>query len=134
MYFENYKHCLAITKMHGELDECFPFNNALFVTWHFQAAQSVHHCVHRCAMHWRRITAKRVRQREGKPRPRPSIESMSERPVTSVDRNMNPVSSAQPAAYSVVVDRCLTVLYSGFCLRWSSILVNVLLMIASEAS
>ncbi|XP_029212912.2 protein SFI1 homolog [Acropora millepora] len=72
-----------------------------------EAAQSVHHCVHRCAMHWRRITAKRVRQRGGKPRPRPSIESTSERPITSVSRNMNPVPSVQPAAYSVV-DRIIS--------------------------
>lgn len=73
-----------------------------------EVAHSVQQCVYRCAVHWRRITAKRVRDRGGKPRPRPVIEEKSDRPFPRVSCPINPVPSTQPAAYSVAVDRIIS--------------------------
>ncbi|XP_020629164.1 protein SFI1 homolog [Orbicella faveolata] len=70
-----------------------------------EAAYSVHQCVYRCAMHWRRVTANRVRQRGGKPRPRPVIEPKSDWPVAKLPVTTRSVPSIQPSAYTMEVHR-----------------------------
>ena len=101
--------------------EEFYDHHVLSITW-FQVAHSVQQCVYRCAVHWRRITAKRVRDRGGKPRPRPVIEEKSDRPFPRVSCPINPVPSTQPAAYSVAVDRYETfIFYSFFPQKWGLI-------------
>lgn len=52
-------------------------------------------------MHWRRITAKRVRQRGGRPRPRPVMETKPDWQVTSIPC---PVPSQQPSVYSTDIN------------------------------
>lgn len=71
-----------------------------------QVAHSVHQCVYRCAMHWRRVTANRVRQRGGKPRPRRVIEPKPDWPIATLSETTRPVPSVPPSTYSMEVHRC----------------------------
>lgn len=73
-----------------------------------EAAHSVHRCVYRCAMHWRRLTAKRVRQRGGRPRSRPVSEAKHNWPLTSMLEPKRPGPSAQPASYGIDIDRIIS--------------------------
>lgn len=70
-----------------------------------QAAYSVHQCVYRCAMHWRRVTANRVRQRGGKPRPRRETEPKSDWPVAMLPGATRSVPSIDPSTYTMEVHR-----------------------------
>jgi len=73
-----------------------------------EAAHSVHQCVYRCAMHWRRITAKRVRQRGGRPRPRPVIKAKPDWPVSSLSGTARSVPSVQPSAHIMDLNRIVS--------------------------
>ncbi|KAL9984075.1 hypothetical protein ACROYT_G006331 [Oculina patagonica] len=70
-----------------------------------EVAHSVHQCVYRCAMHWRRVTANRVRQRGGKPRPRRVIEPKPDWPIATLSETTRPVPSVPPSTYSMEVHR-----------------------------
>ena len=47
-------------------------------------------------MHWRRITAKRLRQRGGRPRPRPVVQAKPDLPVKSLPGASGSVPLVQP--------------------------------------
>ena len=72
-----------------------------------QAAHSVHQCVYRCAMHWRRITAKRLRQRGGRPKLRPVVEAKPDWPVISLPGASRSVPLVQPLPV-VDLHRCVS--------------------------
>ena len=70
-----------------------------------QADHAVHQCVYRCAMHWRRVTANRVRQRGGKPRPRRATEPKSDWAVAMLPGTTRSVPSIEPSTYTMEVHR-----------------------------
>ena len=56
-------------------------------------------------MHWRRVTANRVRQRGGKPKPRRATEPKSDWPVAMLPGTTRSVPSIEPSTYTTEVHR-----------------------------
>ena len=67
----------------------------------------MHQCVYRCAMRWRRITAKRLRQRGGRPKLRPVVEAKPDWPVISLPGASRSVPLVQPLPV-VDLHRCVS--------------------------
>lgn len=70
-----------------------------------EVAQSLHQCVYRCAIHWRRVTANRVRQRGGRPRPKRVMSPQFDGPGTTSLESSHSAHSIQPSIYRWQVDR-----------------------------